>query len=299
MKKFILSLFTFIVILLLSGCKTNSMEDITIYTTTYPIEYITNVLYGENSNIYSIYPNEIIKLSDKLIKDYSKADMFIYNVLSDEKNYAVKMLNNNKNLLPLAATAGITEQDISGIEELWLNPSNFLMICLNIKNGMKGFIDNTVLRKQIDTNYEKLILEISELDAEIKLLIENADDNNILVSNNVFKFLEKKYNDPNSTEKKINVISVQNDENLTEEVINEVKKQIKNNTIKHIIMFKDDILSDDIENLLLDNNIEKLYFEQLTILSAEKKNLGKDYISIMKENLDILKQELYIEQKTK
>lgn len=296
MKKIILSLFTFIGILLLSGCKTDSMENITIYTTTYPIEYITNALYGENSNIYSIYPNEIIELSDKLIKDYSNADMFIYNVLSNEKNYAVKMLNNNKNLLPVAATAGITEHDISGIEELWLNPSNFLMICLNIKNGMKGFINNTVLRKQIDSNYEKLMLEISELDAEIKLLIENADDNNILVSNNAFKFLEKKYNDPNSTTKKINVISVENDKNLTEEVISEVKKHIKNKTVKNIIMFNDDVLSDEVEKILTENEIKKLYFDPLTILSTEKKNLGKDYISVMKENLEILKQELYVQK---
>ncbi len=75
------------------------MDDISIYTTTYPIEYITYELYGENSNISSIYPNEIIDLSDKLIKDYSSTDLFVYNGLSTEKNYAVKMLNNNKNYI--------------------------------------------------------------------------------------------------------------------------------------------------------------------------------------------------------
>jgi len=160
MKKKILCLFAFIT-LFTTGCKKDSMDDITIYTTTYPIEYITNVLYGENSNISSIYPNEIIELSDKLIKDYSNANMFVYNGLSNEKNYTVKMLNNNKNLMPVDATMGMENED--GIEELWLNPSNFLMLCLNIKNGMKEYIDNTVLRKQIDTNYEKLKLEISEL----------------------------------------------------------------------------------------------------------------------------------------
>ena len=46
MKKIFLSLIVFILIFTLTGCKTDSMEDITIYTTTYPIEYITNRLYG-------------------------------------------------------------------------------------------------------------------------------------------------------------------------------------------------------------------------------------------------------------
>ena len=209
-----------------SGCKKNSMDDISIYTTTYPIEYITYELYGENSNVSSIYPNEIIDLSDKLIKDYSNTDLFVYNGLSTEKNYAVKMLNNNKNLMIVDATMGMEYEN--GIEELWLNPSNFLMLCLNIKNGMKEYIDNSVLRKQIDTNYDKLKLSISELDAEIKLLVENADDNNILVSNNSLKFLEK-YN--------VNVLSVANDKSLTEEVINEVKRQIEKKNISYIIMF--------------------------------------------------------------
>ena len=88
-KKFIcllgvLTLFT-------TGCKKDSMDDITIYTTTYPIEYITNALYGENSNVYSIYPNEIIELSDKLIKDYNlkgKVGAFL-RILGIDPGYAI------------------------------------------------------------------------------------------------------------------------------------------------------------------------------------------------------------------
>ena len=285
MKKIIAYLFVLCSIFLLTGCKKDSMDDISIYTTTYPIEYITNKLYGENSNINSIYPNEIIDLSDKLIKDYSNADLFVYNGLSEEKNYAVKMLNNNKNLMIVDATMGMEYE--YGLPELWLNPSNFLMLCLNIKNGMKEYIDNSVLRKQIDTNYEELKLSISELDAEIKLLVENADDNHILVSNNVFKFLEK-YD--------VKVLSVDNSDEVKEETLNEIKKQVENDNINYIIMFNEDVLSEDIEDFLTENNIEKLYFDSLTTLSSDNKNLGKDYISIMLENLEVLKQELYVEK---
>lgn len=283
MKKILLSLSLITFIFLLNGCKKDSMDNITIYTTNYSTEYITNELYGKNSTVKSIYPNEVIKLSDKLIKDYSNGDLFVYNGLSDEKDYAVKMINNNKKLMIVDATLGMEYEN--GIEELWLNPSNFLMLCLNIRNGMKEYISNSILRKHIDENYEKLKINISELDAEIKLLAENADNNHILVSNNTLKFLEK-YN--------IEVLSL-DEKTLTENVINEVKKAIENNDIKYIIMFPNDKLNEDAEKIISNNKIEKLYFNTLTTISKEDKDSEKDFVKIMDENLDILKKELYSE----
>ena len=284
MKKIFISLLLVIVTLSLTGCKRDSMENITIYTTTYPIEYITNRLYGKHSIINSIYPSEIIELSDKLINDYSQSDLFVYNGLSNEKNYAVNMLNNNKNLKIVDATLGM--ENSTSIEELWLDPSNFLMLCLNIRNGMKEYITNGVLRKQIDENYEKLKLDISELDADIKLLVENASDNHLLVSNNALNFLEK-YN--------VTVYSVDSKNTLTDTIKNEIKKQINNKHIKYIIMFEEDILTDEVEKFITDNNIEKIYFDSLNILTTENKNSEKNYISIMNSNLSVLRQELYEE----
>ena len=52
MKKFLILTS---ILLCLTGCfKRDDMEDITIYTSVYPIEYITTELYGENSKINSI-----------------------------------------------------------------------------------------------------------------------------------------------------------------------------------------------------------------------------------------------------
>ena len=51
MKKTIITLFTITITLsCLTGCfKRDKMEDINIATTIYPIEYVTNRLYGNNS----------------------------------------------------------------------------------------------------------------------------------------------------------------------------------------------------------------------------------------------------------
>lgn len=280
--KLFMCLVMIISVFITSGCKKDSMEGITIYSTVYPIEYITETLYGDYSDVYSIYPNEVIELTDKLIADYSNSNLFVYNGLSNEKDYAVKMLNKNKNLRIVDATMGM--EVLYSDPELWLNPSNFLMLCLNIRNGMKEYITNSFLRKEIDSNYDKLKLEISELDAEIKLLIENADSKTILVSNNVFKFFEKY---------ELEVISVFNDENLTDKTISLVKDAINDEKVKHIIMFENDTLTDEVEKIISDNNIEKIYFDSLTTLSSENQTSGKDYLSVMNSNLEILKKELY------
>ena len=48
------------------------------------------------------------------------------------------------------------------------------------------------------------------------------------------------------------------------------------------------------DNLFItDNKIEKIYYHSLTTLTKEQRDDGKDYISMMKENLEILKKELY------
>ena len=57
-KVFILLLSIF----LLTGCsliKSDAMEDIEVYTTTYPTTYLMNYLYGDHATIHSIYPSGV------------------------------------------------------------------------------------------------------------------------------------------------------------------------------------------------------------------------------------------------
>ena len=96
MKK-LFSIFIVLTLAFMStGCiKRDNMEDITIYTTNYPTEYITKRLYGDYSRVKSIYPDGVnindYELTNKQIEDYSSADLFIFNGLSNEKNYVTRM----------------------------------------------------------------------------------------------------------------------------------------------------------------------------------------------------------------
>jgi zinc transport system substrate-binding protein len=193
MKKKI-SILLLLLPILLTGClKRDEFENIDIYTSVYPIEYITSRLYGNHSNIYSIYPDGILvdqyTLTDKQIKDYSKANMFIFSGLGLEKEYVIPMFNENKDIRIIDST--LSMEYTYGQEELWLDPSNFLMLAQNIRNGFKEYINNGYLKNEIDEEYEKLKLEVSNMDAKIRIIAESATDKNIVVGNDVYKYLGK------------------------------------------------------------------------------------------------------------
>ena len=72
MKKLQLLIILFAVTLLTGCIKIDQMDDIDILTTVYPITYLTEKIYGDNSHIMSIYPNGIdvdeYEITDKQIK---------------------------------------------------------------------------------------------------------------------------------------------------------------------------------------------------------------------------------------
>lgn len=276
------------IILLSTGCfKKDNLEGINIVTTTYPIEYVTNYLYKDHSNITSIFPDGIdtttYNLSKKQMNDYSKKNLFIYNGLSSDKDIAIKFLDNNKNLLIIDSAYGMEySYDVS---ELWLNPSNLLMIAQNIKNGLKEYMTNTYLEKEIDTKYEELKVTLSELDADIKLTAENASRKTIIVNNDALKYLEK-YG--------FEVISLDDtNESVSDRTIKEVNNLINNGSVKHIFVLEHTENNDIVKNIIDSTKVETFTYRRLDSITDSERDEDKNYLTIMNKNIDLLKNELY------
>ncbi len=284
MKKLIPML---LMLFLLTGCfKQDNLDGIDIYTTVYPIEYIVTKLYGNHSNVYSIYPDEVnidnYELTKKQIKDYSSSNMYIFNGLSKEKDYVSEMFKYNKNLMIIDASSTM-EYNYSN-NELWLDPSNFLMMALNIKNGLTEYIENHYLKNEIEENYESLKVEISNIDARLKLLSENADSSTIIVDSNVFKYLEK-YG--------FTVISLEEGATLTDKILSDAKKAIEEDNINYIFTFDKANLNSTVQSFISEYELEPLEFKTLSNLTDDERKLNEDYISLLNENIETLKNELY------
>lgn len=285
-KKISLLLFMMVITLFTTGCKQDNMEDIEIAVTNYPNEYIVNKLYGNHATINQVYPDGIdtsdYKITKKQKENYSNMGLFVYTgLIEKERNLAVDLLDLNSEL-KIIDSSYVLETDYSN-EELWLNPSSLLMIAQNVRIGLKEYISSTYLTKEVDEAYNELKIELSELDADYRLTVENTENKVIVVSDSSLKFLEKFG---------LRVICLDND--TTDKELFEVNNLIKTQVINYIYTFKDQELTDVANNIIEGNStVKELKLNKLDVISDSDRNEGKDYISLMNENLDLLKQELY------
>lgn len=269
-----------------TGCKKDNMEDIDIAVTNYPNEFLVDRLYGEHAKINTVYPDGVdianYKITSKQKQNYSNMELFVYTgLLEKERDLAGDLLNLNKDL-KIIDTSYVLETEYS-TEELWLNPSSLLMMAQNVRLGLKEYITSNYLSKKVDKAYNKLKIELSELDADYHLTVENTDNKVIVTSDSALKFLEK-FN--------LKVICLDNDS--TEKDVEDVKKLADDGTINYIFTFKNEKLSPNAEEIIkYNNNIKKLELNKIDNISDNDRDEGKNYITLMNENLDLLKQELY------
>lgn len=282
MKKIIAILVLIIGVVGVSGCfKRDDYEDVTIYTTTYPVEYITKELYGENAEILSIYPSGAnyyeYSLSEKQIKEYSKAAIFIYNGLSDEKEIARNFINENHNMKIIDVAYGLSTS--YGIEELWLSPNNLLMLASTVKNNLQELIENKYMNEEIDENFAVLEENLSILDAELRSTANAAISTNtetLIIATDSFAFL----NDYG-----FKTISISN-ENTIDETL---KNNFKNEKYKYILIAKDQEISESIQNLVDNYSAKLVYVDTMLILDDKQKTDGTTYMTIMKNFLENIK----------
>lgn len=284
MKKIILILG---ILLTLTGClNDNNFNDKNTYTTIYPIEYAAKAIYGEYSNISSVYPSGInIKeytLTDKQKSKYALGETFIYNGLGNEAPIAKDFLNLNSDIQIIDAMKGMSFT--YSVEELWLDPSNYLMISRNIKDSLIDYSENIYTKEEIEKKYKDLKEKISELDVELYNIGKNKNYSSLLVSSNVFNYLAK-YN--------INIISLDEANTSLDKAYSDAKKSIENKTIKYIYVLKGEELNQRITKLIQDYSLETLEVDTIITISDDQRKNGATYITIMKEILDQFKKELY------
>lgn len=283
MKKILSVMCILLIIFSSTGClKKDDLEGANIYTTIYPISYIVQTLYGDNSEINSIYPNgsnvESYKLNEKQIEEYSNANIFVYNGLSNEKEIAKTFLNKNKKIKILDVAYGLKYKN--GIEELWLSPANYLMLASTTKNNLIDILENKYLIDEINKNYTQLEEELSIMDAELRNIAissKNNDNNTLVVSSNMFKFLEN-YG--------FNIVSLEDEENLTTNNLTSIKSNFKNKKYTSIFIKSGEEKSDLINDLVNSYDAKVIEINTMTTLSDENVTNNDNYISIMENFLE-------------
>ena len=275
------------ILLTTTGCKSDDMEDIEIVTTNYPNEYIIERLYGDHAKVSNIYPDGIdvsdYKFTNKQKRDFASKDLFIYTGLIDrERSLAVDLLDYNKDL-KIIDSSYVLDNDYD-MEEVWLDPSFMLMMSQNVRLGLKEYIENNYLKEEIDKNYEELKVDISELDADIRLAVESAPYKTIVATDNNYKFLEK-YGVK---------VYILNDDTSEKDLV-EINDLVENGDITKIFSYEDIKNTNNVQNLIntYPNNLEIINSNRIIVLDDEQRETETDYITLMNQNLDNIREELY------
>lgn len=276
MKKFFKGLLLGMFMLSLSGCGEEALVNNDVYTTIYPTLYLTEFLYGEDRNVLSIYPSgadvSSYELTDMQKENYSKAGLFVYNGLTNEKELAREFLNNNSELLLIDVSYGLNYE--YAIEELWLSPNNYLMLAKNIKNNLLDYTTSTVLKENIEDRYKEIEEELSFMDAELRsVAMEAKSDGNatLVVSSNKLLFLEN-YG--------FQVIVLGDEENES------ISELFDDGDVSDIYLCDIDQKNDFIISLESEYDANIINVDTMYTLTDEEASGNKTYLTIMREFID-------------
>lgn len=278
MKRKIIIIITLILCIIpLSGCFPENNGNATkITTTVYPIEFIVSNLYTKQE-IISIYPNgsntSTYKLTNKQTEEYAKStNLFIYNGLTEEKEIARKLVNKNKKIQIIDVNYGLKYSN--SIEELWLSPSNYLMMANTIKNDLIEITNNKYTTNEINENYKKLEEELSILDANLKAIADNTDETKktLVIADNAFQFLE---------DYGFNIINISDKNNIT----NSIKEKFKNGTYTTIYVRANTTVMDEIKDFVDNYKAKLTEIDTMNTLTEDERNNNEDYLTIMNKFL--------------
>ncbi len=262
----------------LSGCLAeDKLSNDNVYTTIYPIQYLTNYLYGEEKSVASIYPSNVdvnsYEFTNKQKETYYRGALFVYNGLTNEKELAKEFLNNNKDLLLIDVSYGLSYDNM--IEELWLSPNNYLMLAKNIKNNLIDYTTSKTVIDKIEDKYKELEETLSYLDADLRNIASSAnfDGNPVIVaSSNKLKFLEK-YG--------FQVLVIDND--ISDATI---KSNFRNQKYKDIYLCGNDAKTELITELEESYKANIINVNMLYTLSDDEVANNENYVTIMEEFIE-------------
>lgn len=318
MKKILLSILLLLTILSSLGCLDNNVSH-DIYVTVYPLEYVTQqiikgtsltvgIVPGVSSHQDSIdwSPKEIISMTEAKYLFYVGAnyDQYIdFQIESIFTNKAVELVKIENQTDYIEFIPGIIddhdheetiseetihEEDTLGLDpHFWISPQKIIEVSKLIYDKLVEKYPHS--ETIFDSNYQELITNLQTLSDAFEEVLSNQT-HMAMFSTNLYGYLRNDY--------QLEYISISPGyHEETEQFTSQEKEEIVNDAILHVIQYiiyekntsspLSNAIFTDLENLGYEPI--KLEYDILQAITDEDKSLGKDYISVMYENLELLK----------
>lgn len=303
---------------------TKSNEQVlSIYTTVYPLQYFTERIGGEFVHAASIYPagaNEhSFEPRQKDMMALADSDLFFYIGLGLEGfvENAKKTLANED--VKLVATAdGVTEEQLhistghthaEASEEhddhehhedeeesheehghqdydahVWLSPIISQQLAFAIKEELVAALPEH--EATFTANYEQLVTDLATLHSDFEAMAAATNKKTFFVSHAAFGYIAGHYGFNQVPVAGLNSQSEPSQKELTT-IVDLAKKE----NIEYIF-FEQNVSSKLTEIIQTEVKAQPLTLHNLSVLTKEDIDNNEDYFTLMRKNIDVLKQAL-------
>ena len=309
-KKKIFAMVLIMMLIVVTGCTTVMGPQVekplertkpVVYASIYPMYDFANKIGKDKIDLRLIIPAGAEphdwEPTAKTIMELEKADVLIYNGAQIEM-WIDKVLGSlsNQKLLIVEAVEGIElikfsehghddedeDEDEHGEFDphVWLDPMKAMEQANSIKNALiKADVEN---KDFYENNFNEFAEKLTELDIKFKESMENRKRDEIVVAHGAFGYLTARYG-----LEQISISGLSPQEEPSAAKLAELTREIKEHDIRYI--FFETLTNPKLAQILAsETGAKTAVLNPLDGLAEEDVKAGKDYLSIMEENLEAL-----------
>jgi len=309
---FIISLLS---IMLLSACGAKSTtteetetktEELSIYTTVYPLQYFTERIGGDYVDVNSIYPagadEHTFDPTQKDMMALADSDLFFYIGLGLEgfvenaektlKNEHVKMIATAEAIPDLLSDEGHEEEEVdehgheghdhSGADpHVWISPLLSIELATSIKDAL--IASQPEMKDEFEKNYDQLNAELVDLDSKFKEMASNVPSKTFFVSHASFGYLADSYG-----LEQVAIAGLNSQSEPSQKQLAQIVKEAKDHNI-HYVLFEQNVSSKLTEVVRKEIGAESLMLHNLGVLTVDDVKNNENYFTLMEQNIETLK----------
>lgn len=292
---------------ILSSCGTSANNEtdgtLKIYTTVYPLQYFTQEIGQSYVTVESIYPpgsdEHTYEPTQKEMMNIANSDLFIYIGLGLEGfvDKAKEALHGEKvQFFPAGEQLLIKESDTEYEHHadeddhdhhhgdvdphVWLDPLYAIDMATAIKNKLVELLPEEEVI--LEENYRLLVEKLQKLHHKFEQLANSADKKEFIVSHQAYGYWEKRYGF-----KQLSISGLSSASEPSQKELGQIVATAKQLGIKYIF-FEQNTSSKTTEVIQKELQLEKLQLHNLSVLTEKDIKEGKNYFSIMEDNLQSL-----------
>lgn len=249
------------------------------------VTYVTPA--GTEPHDYEPTPRDIANVYDSrlFILNGNGLDSWGEKIQGDLKSKGVAVLNMStkmqslENNFPHEGETNIAEE--AGDPHFWLDPINVQKQADAIAEALVSI--DSANEKEYNQNRDEFKQRLADLDREFQNGLASCQIRQIVTSHNAFNYLANRYNLSS-----LYILGISPDEDPSPQTIASVADEAKRRGIKYI--FFETLVSPKLSQTIADEiGAKTLVLNPFEGLTGEELSAGKNYFSVMKENLDNLK----------